>query len=168
MLVATLANCGHGATTSGLDVLERSLGDAFEVLSEGSHTELRYCPDNTCLVFESDDASEKETADFMALYLYFVPSYSYLLEPPDGGEAFVKRARPYVMDVLERLGKDCEGDGVNVAICALTNAKNHYGVSLSSARFDENAFVKSEIGWQSKMNHDALAERQAEIQRMLE
>lgn len=119
-----------------------------EYKSEKYAKVVKYCPDNTCDVFQ---ASKKipinDLKQFSALYFYYVSGYIYLEKPIIEKTPFRKKNQDYVHSVLEKHAEQCKGPELEAASCVLTHLAKKWNIKSQFIRYDEgeNIIVTQEI-----------------------
>jgi hypothetical protein len=115
-----------------LALLKRDLGDQIVSVSA---SEIRYCPDNTCELYLSQN---KNSLLATYVYLHIIHSSSYT--PIYRGE-FILAAKEK-STVLESVAKFCKSEGKSIK-CVLESIGKVIGIKLGFGRYDEGNFCYS-------------------------
>ena len=122
-----------GAPPTSLDLLRAALGTAIQYTAEPVPS-VRYCPDNTCDVFEAGKGHTAEVEDFALVYLWYVSEF-YPLSAWRKGPAPAR-----LHSVVEEHSVSCPPSGeTSRAKCALLDLAKVGAIQLSFVRYDEGA-----------------------------
>lgn len=137
--------------------LSKNLGETFSKREEGNTYELKYCPDNTCLIFRGAINQKAELADFALLYLGFASSYVYLANDLHGYGVFLDKIDVISGKLIGKYKDGCSGGEYDVVSCTFRNLQRIGDVSVSFSRLDEGETHIQQLNLDNETSSKKLA-----------
>ncbi len=142
--------------TNSIYILDKYLVDTFSSETQGNEVRLKYCPDNTCVLFSGPISSQDELGTFALLYLYYVSTYVYLTHDLHGYGVFTDNLEKHLGDIQSKYIDVCYGEYVERVRCLVNSYLNDYSFVIRKIRIDEGLTSITEVDIEAALAKERL------------